>query len=288
MAIANAVARASIGLGAPEKPMGSFLFYGGSGVGKTEVCKVLASLIFPGHDSLIRLDTSELSEDHAVSKLIGAPPGYTGYDEGGALTDQVKNRPFCLIVFDEIEKASVKVRNLLLQILDEGELTDSHGIRVSFKNTYIVMTSNVGYNDGFVSASGFIGSHTSDRGTRSRALSEAFSEEFLNRIDCIVEFTPLSKASLIEITKLHLEKLVARMATLNILLYISEEVADIIAEKSSDTGRGARKIRHNIISLIENPISAELSARIHFPSHISVSGEEKDIIISYGYEKATV
>ncbi len=288
MAVANAVARASVGLGAPQRPMGSFLFYGSSGVGKTEVCKVLASLIFPGNDSLIRLDTSELSEDHAVSKLIGAPPGYTGYDEGGALTDKVKNRPFCLILFDEIEKASVKVRNLLLQILDEGELTDSHGMRVSFKNTYVVMTSNVGYNDISRGKTGFIGAGASARGTKSRELSEAFSEELLNRIDCIAHFPPLSEHSLIRIAKIHLDELISRVAALGIALKIGDGVADIIALRSADDARGARKIRHSIISLIENPISAELSERISYPSRISVTKDGAEIKISYEYEKATV
>jgi ATP-dependent Clp protease ATP-binding subunit ClpB len=253
--VANAVRRARSGLQDPNRPIGSFIFMGPTGVGKTELAKALAVFIFDSEQAMVRIDMSEFMEKHAVARLIGAPPGYVGYEEGGYLTEAVRRRPYSVVLFDEIEKAHPEVFNVLLQILDDGRMTDGHGRTVDFKNTIVIMTSNIG--------SQWIQElAVSDRKEMERRVTEAlrahFKPEFLNRIDETIIFKNLTQKQLIEIVSIQVKKLRDRLAARNIDFMLSDRAMSFIAEKGYDPIYGARPLKRVIQQYIENPLSMEI------------------------------
>ena len=258
--VATAIQRNKVGLRDPGKPIGSFLFLGSSGVGKTYLSKMLAKELFGTEDAMIRVDMSEFMEKYSVSRLIGAPPGYVGYDQGGELTVKVKRRPYSVILFDEIEKAHPDVQNLMLQILDDGVLTDSTGDKVNFKNTIIIMTSNVGTRQlsEFGTGIGFKDQSDGDEAAEQvirKALNKRFAPEFLNRIDKIVTFNQLKKQDIRKITDLELSKLDKRLENLNIRVQYSDKARDFVAEKGFDPKLGARPLKRAIAQYIEEMIT---------------------------------
>lgn len=258
--IATAIQRNKVGLRDPGKPIGSFLFLGSSGVGKTYLSKMLAKELFGTEDAMIRVDMSEFMEKYSVSRLIGAPPGYVGYDQGGELTVKVKRRPYSVILFDEIEKAHPDVQNLMLQILDDGVLTDSTGDKVNFKNTIIIMTSNVGTRQlsEFGTGIGFKDQSDGDEAAEQvirKALNKRFAPEFLNRIDKIVTFNQLKKQDIRTIADLELSKLDKRLENLNIRVQYSDKARDFVAEKGFDPKLGARPLKRAIAQYIEEMIT---------------------------------
>jgi ATP-dependent Clp protease ATP-binding subunit ClpB len=254
-AISNAVRRARSGLQDPNRPIGSFIFMGPTGVGKTELAKALAEFIFDSEQAMVRVDMSEYMEKHAVSRLIGAPPGYVGYEEGGYLTEAVRRRPYSVVLFDEIEKAHPEVFNVLLQILDDGRMTDGHGRTVDFKNTIIIMTSNVGSR--WIQELG----ESSREEMESRvteALRSKFKPEFLNRIDEIIIFDNLTQEQIGEIVDIQVKRLGLRLAQMNMTLVLSENARNFLAEKGFDQIYGARPLKRAIQKYIENPLSMEI------------------------------
>ena len=261
-AVSSAIQRNKIGLRDPSKPIGTFLFLGSSGVGKTHLSKKLAKELFGSEQAMIRIDMSEFMEKYAVSRLIGAPPGYVGYDEGGELTKKVKQRPYSVILFDEIEKAHPDVHNLLLQLLDDGVLTDSNGGKVNFKNTLIIMTSNVGTRQlnefgtgiGFKDPDGVDHSKLSEE-VIQKMLKKTFAPEFLNRIDQIVTFNPLDHEAIRKIVDLELRDLDLRLQELNIKVSYSQEALEFIAKKGYDPKYGARPIKRAIAQYVEELIT---------------------------------
>jgi ATP-dependent Clp protease ATP-binding subunit ClpB len=254
-AVSNAVRRARSGLQDPNRPIGSFIFMGPTGVGKTELAKALAAFIFDSEQAMIRIDMSEFMEKHSVARLIGAPPGYVGYEEGGYLTEAVRRRPYSVVLFDEIEKAHPEIFNVLLQILDDGRMTDGQGRTVDFKNTLIIMTSNIG--------SQWIQElATSDRQEMeqrvTQALRENFKPEFLNRIDETIIFQNLAPEQIAEIVGIQVNKLRDRLAAKDIELTLSNAAISFIAEKGYDPVYGARPLKRVIQQYIENPLSLEI------------------------------
>ncbi|WP_027190713.1 ATP-dependent chaperone ClpB [Fundidesulfovibrio putealis] len=257
-AVADAVLRARAGLKDPKRPIGSFIFLGPTGVGKTELCKTLAEALFDTEENIVRLDMSEYMEKHTVSRLIGAPPGYVGYDEGGQLTEAVRRKPYSVVLFDEIEKAHHDVFNVLLQILDDGRLTDSHGKTVDFKNTIIIMTSNLGSQfmlDG-IQDDGAFKPGTTDRVMET--LRGHFRPEFLNRVDEVVLFKPLIKSQIGAIIELMLTGLRARLVERKITLTLSDAAKLFIADAAYDPVYGARPLRRYIQAHIETPLARKL------------------------------
>jgi ATP-dependent Clp protease ATP-binding subunit ClpB len=254
-AVSNAVRRARSGLQDPNRPIGSFIFMGPTGVGKTELAKALAEFIFDSDQAMVRIDMTEYMEKHSVSRLIGAPPGYVGYEEGGYLTEAVRRRPYSVVLFDEIEKAHPEVFNVLLQILDDGRMTDGHGRTVDFKNTIIIMTSNVGSR--WIQELGT--SRREEVENRvTEALRENFKPEFLNRIDETIIFQNLSQEQIGEIVDIQIQKLGARLAEMHMELFLSEDVRAFLAEKGFDPIYGARPLKRAIQKYIENPLSMEI------------------------------
>ena len=254
-AIANAVRRARSGLQDPNRPIGSFIFMGPTGVGKTELAKALAEFLFDNEQATVRIDMSEYMEKHAVSRLIGAPPGYVGYEEGGYLTEAVRRRPYSVVLFDEIEKAHPEVFNVLLQILDDGRMTDGHGRTVDFKNTIIIMTSNVGSH--WIMELG--ASRRQELESRiTEALRANFKPEFLNRIDETIIFQNLTQEQIGDIVEIQLQRLGARLAEMNIKLALSKRARLFLAEKGYDQVYGARPLKRAIQKYIENPLSMEI------------------------------
>ncbi len=256
-AVSNAVRRNRAGLGDPHRPIGSFMFLGPTGVGKTELCKALAEFLFDTEESMIRIDMSEFMEQHSVARLIGAPPGYVGYEEGGVLTESVRRRPYCVILFDEIEKAHRDVFNVLLQVLDDGRLTDGQGRTVDFKNTLIVMTSNLG--------SQMIQDLTAKKGADWEieagvrdVLKQHFRPEFLNRVDEVVIFHTLQKAQLAAIVTIQLQHLEQRLAERGHSLIISDKARRELGEQGYDVTYGARPLKRLIQQQIENPLAEKL------------------------------
>jgi ATP-dependent Clp protease ATP-binding subunit ClpB len=236
-AVANALRRARTGLQDPNRPIGSFVFLGPTGVGKTELARALAEFMFDDERAMVRIDMSEYQERHTVARLIGAPPGYVGYDEGGQLTEAVRRRPYTVVLLDEIEKAASEVFDVLLQVLDDGRLTDGQGRTVDFRNTVLIMTSNI---------------------RSAEQLRERFRPEFLNRIDEIVEFKALSRDQIAEIVELQLERLRRRLAERQITLELTDAAKEALAEAGWDPAYGARPLKRAIQRLIENPLALRL------------------------------
>ena len=261
--VARALRRARAGLRDPKRPVGSFLFLGPTGVGKTELCRALADAVFGDEEALVRLDMSEYMERHTVSRLVGAPPGYVGYDEGGQLTEKVRRRPWSVVLFDEIEKAHEDVWNLLLQILEDGVLTDAQGRRVDFRNTVLVMTSNVGAKAITSSAAklGFAQAEDSDGGfarvkeTVMAELRATFKPEFLNRIDSTVVFRRLSRADVSAIARRMLKATVQRAAALGVTLTVEDAAVERIADEGFDPLYGARPLRRVIRAEVEDAVA---------------------------------
>ena len=286
-ALARAIKRARVGLQNENRPIGSFMFLGPTGVGKTELTKALAENLFGNENQLIRLDMSEFMEAHSVSKLIGSPPGYVGYDEGGQLTEQVRRKPYSIVLFDEIEKAHPDVFNMLLQILDDGRLTDSTGRTVSFKNTVIIMTSNAGARSIVEHHSiGFMNKEDSKKDyekTRDEVMSELkkiFRPEFLNRLDDIIVFKKLSNESIEKITKIMLDEFIKRLEKKNIKVDVSDDVIKYISKVGFDDTYGARPLRRAIQSKIEDKFAEEmLDGNIKENSNVKIDLKDDKIVI---------
>lgn len=281
--VCQAIKRTRTGLKDPERPSGSFIFIGSTGVGKTLLAKRMAEYLFGSRDSLIRFDMSEFMEKHSVSKLIGAPPGYVGYEQAGQLTEKVRTHPYSIVLFDEIEKAHSDVFNLLLQILDEGRLSDASGRKVDFRNTIIIMTSNVGTRRlsefgvgvGFSTSSIKENTAAMEQNLIERDLKKTFAPEFLNRIDEIVYFNPLGKEELIQIVDLELQNLINRLQQVHYSLEVDASAKEFIVSQTSVGQYGARPIRRSIQSLIENPLSDLLLQRTdENDTHILVSSDK--------------
>jgi ATP-dependent Clp protease ATP-binding subunit ClpB len=250
--VADAIRRSRAGLSDPNRPYGSFLFLGPTGVGKTELCKALAQFLFDSEEQLVRIDMSEFMEKHSVSRLIGAPPGYVGYEEGGTLTEAVRRKPYSVILLDEVEKAHPDVFNVLLQVLDDGRLTDGQGRTVDFRNTVVVMTSNLGSPE----IQRLSGEPTDIvKAAVMAEVKQHFRPEFINRIDEIVVFHGLDRAHVRSIARIQLERLGARLAERDLRLVVSEEALDEVAKVGFDPLYGARPLKRAIQSQIENPVA---------------------------------
>ncbi len=263
-AVARAVRRSRVGLQDPDRPGGSFIFLGPTGVGKTELCKALAQALFGDEKAIIRLDMSEYMEKHAVSRLVGSPPGYVGHEEGGQLTEAVRRRPYSVVLFDEIEKAHPDLFNLLLQLLEDGQLTDAGGRRVDFRNTLVIMTSNVGGRRlagegrlGFAPDGGDAATH---RAEAMGELKRLFRPEFLNRVDEVILFTPLTQKEVAEIAERLINRLCKRLQHLGYTLDISPDVADWLAKEGYDPVYGARPLRRAVQTKLEDPLAEKLLA----------------------------
>jgi ATP-dependent Clp protease ATP-binding subunit ClpC len=263
-ALADAIRRARAGLKDPRRPIGSFIFLGSSGVGKTEMAKALAEFMFDDEDALVRVDMSEYREQHTVSRLFGAPPGYVGYEEGGQLTEAVRRRPYRVILFDEIEKAHPEVWNALLQILDDGRLTDGQGRVVDFRNSVLIMTSNLGTE--FVTRSGTLGFlhregdalDTLAEEKIEKALKDTFRPEFLNRIDEIIVFSPLSLEQMELIVDLQMNEVRQRLAEHNLSVELTDAARKWLAREGYDPAFGARPLRRALQKHVESPLSVKL------------------------------
>ncbi|MCZ2277264.1 MAG: ATP-dependent Clp protease ATP-binding subunit [Bacteroidia bacterium] len=274
--VVRAIQRNRAGLKDPNKPIGTFIFLGPTGVGKTELAKVLARYLFDSDDALVRIDMSEYMEKFAVSRLIGAPPGYVGYEEGGQLTEKVRRKPYAVVLLDEIEKAHPDVFNLLLQVLDDGQLTDSLGRKVDFKNTIVIMTSNIGSRQlkdfgtgvGFSTQSRQEQSSEIARGVIENALKKAFAPEFLNRIDDVIIFNSLDKQDLYKIIDIELDHLYKRIAELGYTLQLSIESKDFLSEKGYDPQFGVRPLKRAIQKYIEDPLAEEIIKGLLSPGDI--------------------
>ncbi len=284
-AVARAIKRGRMGLKDPKRPIGSFIFLGPTGVGKTELTKVLADVMFGSENAMIRVDMSEYMEKHSVSKLIGSPPGYVGFEEGGHLTEQIRRKPYSVVLFDEIEKAHPDVFNILLQILEDGILTDSQGRRVDFKNTVIIMTSNVGAGS-IVEPKrlGFTASSVDDADKKSReavmsALKETFRPEFLNRLDEIIVFGKLSDKDIHQIASLMLNSVKERTDAIGIHLEIDDSVCDLVAKEGFDQIYGARPLRRAIVHLVEDALSgAMLEGTVKVGDAVLATVSDKNVI----------
>jgi ATP-dependent Clp protease ATP-binding subunit ClpC len=261
--ITKAIQRNRVGLKDPSKPIGSFIFLGPTGVGKTELAKALARYLFDSDDALIRIDMSEYMEKFSVSRLIGAPPGYVGYEEGGQLTEKVRRKPYSVVLLDEIEKAHPDVYNILLQVLDDGQLTDGLGRRVDFKNTLIIMTSNIGVRQlkDFGQGVGFATKAREDQAEEhsksviQNALKRTFSPEFLNRIDDVVIFNSLGQEEIFKIIDISLKDLHKRLTAMMYTLVLSDEAKKFVAEKGFDPQFGARPLHRAIQKYLEDPLA---------------------------------
>ncbi|HUE92904.1 ATP-dependent chaperone ClpB [Pseudomonas sp.] len=277
VAVANAVRRSRAGLSDPNRPSGSFLFLGPTGVGKTELCKALAEFLFDTEEALVRIDMSEFMEKHSVARLIGAPPGYVGYEEGGYLTEAVRRKPYSVILLDEVEKAHPDVFNVLLQVLEDGRLTDSHGRTVDFKNTVVVMTSNLGSTQ----IQELVGDQEAQRAAVMDAVSTHFRPEFINRIDEVVIFEPLARDQIAGIAKIQLGRLRQRLAERELSLELTDEALDKLIAIGYDPVYGARPLKRAIQRWIENPLAQQILAGQFAPGS-SVTGrvEGEEIVFS--------
>jgi len=284
VAVSNAVRRARAGLGDAARPIGSFLFLGPTGVGKTELTKALAGFLFDDETAILRVDMSEFMEKHSVARLIGAPPGYVGYEEGGVITESVRRRPYQVILFDEVEKAHPDVFNILLQVLDEGRLTDGQGRTVDFRNTLIILTSNLG--------SEFLGKHKNDpdddveisghaRDQVMEVVRRAFRPEFLNRLDEILIFSRLGKKNMHSIVDIQVARLAARLTDRHITLKLEKSGRDWLAETGYDAVYGARPLKRVIQRQLENPLAnLILAGKIHDGSTVVITGKDSELVIT--------
>jgi ATP-dependent Clp protease ATP-binding subunit ClpB len=275
-AVSNAIRRARANLQDPNRPLGSFIFLGPTGVGKTELARALAQFLFDDEAAMVRLDMSEYMEKHTVARLIGAPPGYIGYEEGGQLTEAVRRRPYAVVLFDEIEKAHPDVFNVLLQIMDDGRLTDGHGRTVDFKNSVVIMTSNVG--------STFMTHFSQEQFEQMReqvmeALRAQFRPEFLNRVDEIIMFHPLAKEHLKEIVDIQLERLQHRLAERHLQLQLTDAAKELLIEAGYDPVYGARPLRRTIQQKVLDPLALSVLAGQFHEGDVVVADVEGDNIV---------
>lgn len=278
--VTEAIIRSRAGIADPNRPIGSFLFLGPTGVGKTELAKALAESLFDDEHNLVRIDMTEYMEKFSVSRLIGAPPGYVGYDEGGQLTEAVRRKPYSVVLFDEIEKAHPDVFNILLQVLDDGRITDSQGRTVDFKNTIIILTSNLGSSyllDG-INEDGEISEHAKEQ--VSALLKQSFRPEFLNRLDEIVYYKPLTRADVSKIIDLLVDGLAGRLAERQIGLEITPAAKELIAENGYDPVYGARPLKRYLQSKIETMIARTMIAEdLESGNVIEVGVENEDFVV---------
>ena len=264
--VVKAIQRNRVGLKDPKKPIGTFIFLGPTGVGKTELARSLARYMFDNDDSLIRIDMSEYMEKFTVSRLIGAPPGYVGYEEGGQLTERVRRKPYSVILLDEIEKAHPDIYNILLQVLDDGQLTDGMGRKIDFKNTVIIMTSNIGARQlkdfgegvGFATASRIQNADENNKAFIEKAFKRTFSPEFLNRIDDVIIFNSLTKENIFEIIDILMKGVMKRLVNLGFAMELTGQAKDFIAEKGYDSQFGARPLHRAIQKYLEDPLAEEI------------------------------
>ncbi|SDO80693.1 ATP-dependent chaperone ClpB [Pseudomonas jinjuensis] len=273
VAVSNAVRRSRAGLADPNRPSGSFLFLGPTGVGKTELCKALAEFLFDTEEALVRIDMSEFMEKHSVARLIGAPPGYVGYEEGGYLTEAVRRKPYSVVLMDEVEKAHPDVFNILLQVLEDGRLTDSHGRTVDFRNTVVVMTSNLGS----AQIQELVGDREAQRAAVMDAVNVHFRPEFINRIDEVVVFEPLARSQIAGIAEIQMGRLRKRLAERELSLDLTEEAMDKLIAVGFDPVYGARPLKRAIQRWIENPLAQQILAGKFHPGakiHARVEGDE--------------
>ncbi|MCS4247154.1 ATP-dependent chaperone ClpB [Pseudomonas sp. BIGb0164] len=275
VAVANAVRRSRAGLSDPNRPSGSFMFLGPTGVGKTELCKALAEFLFDTEEAMVRIDMSEFMEKHSVARLIGAPPGYVGYEEGGYLTEAVRRKPYSVILLDEVEKAHPDVFNILLQVLEDGRLTDSHGRTVDFRNTVIVMTSNLGS----AQIQELVGDREGQRAAVMDALTSHFRPEFINRVDEVVIFEPLARDQIAGITEIQLGRLRGRLAERELDLVLSSEALDKLIAVGYDPVYGARPLKRAIQRWIENPLAQLILSGSFMPGTSVEATVENDEIV---------
>ena len=290
-AVAKAIRRGRVGLKDPKRPIGSFLFLGPTGVGKTELSKALAEALFGDENAMIRIDMSEYMEKQTVSKMIGSPPGYVGYDEGGQLTEKIRRKPYSVVLFDEIEKASPDVFNIMLQILDDGHITDGQGRKVDFKNTVIIMTSNAGAKNiiapkrlGFNTDSGEEKSYSAMKDTVMAEVKHIFKPEFINRIDDIIVFHPLNEENVKEIVKLMAKEIVKRVKeNMDIDINFTDEAVTLIAKEGFDPAYGARPLRRELQSKVEDRFAEEfLQNKIQKGDNVTVDVKDKELIFNGG------
>jgi ATP-dependent Clp protease ATP-binding subunit ClpB len=271
-AVSSALRRARSGLQDPKRPIGSFIFLGPTGVGKTELARALAEFMFDNDQAMVRIDMSEYMEKYAIARLIGAPPGYVGYDEGGYLTDAVRRKPYCVLLFDEIEKAHPDVFNILLQILDDGRLTDGHSRTVDFKNTIVIMTSNVGSQ--WITDESLDAHEKQDRAME--ALRATFKPEFLNRIDDIIMFRALTMEDINSIIDIQLSLIQKRLQDRKLSIELTDEAKKYIATESYSPVYGARPLKRSLQKLILDPLSLEiLAGKFAEGDHIVISLSQK-------------
>jgi ATP-dependent Clp protease ATP-binding subunit ClpC len=289
-AVSRSIRRSRSGLKDPKRPMGSFIFLGPTGVGKTELAKALAAYLYEKESNMVRIDMSEYMERFAISRLMGAPPGYVGYDEGGQLTEQVRRNPYCVVLLDEIEKAHPEVFNLLLQVMEDGQLTDSQGRTVDFRNTIIIMTSNVGVKPieadkplGLRDARVDFNDPKAYEGMKNKMLEEMkklFRPEFLNRVDEVIVFQHLKKEEILEIADLYLKRVNEQAKSKGIELELSDDVKQMLVDKGYDANLGARPLRRAVQRFIEDPLSEELLlGRFNVGDHIVAETEDKETVI---------
>jgi ATP-dependent Clp protease ATP-binding subunit ClpB len=290
-AVSNAIRRARAGLQDPNRPIGSFLFLGPTGVGKTELARALAAFLFDDEHAMVRIDMSEYMEKFAVSRLVGAPPGYVGYEEGGQLTEAVRRRPYQVVLLDEIEKAHPDVFNVLLQVLDDGRLTDGQGRTVDFKNTLVIMTSNVGSQ--VIAASGVRPGDTEAYEAMKRQVTDAlrlqFRPEFLNRVDEVIVFHALTEADLAAIVELLIADLQRRLAVQDLALELTPAARALIAREGTDPTFGARPLKRTIQRLVENPLArALIEARFKPGQSITVDADPIGTTLVFSADGETI
>lgn len=292
--VCRAIRRSRADIKDPNRPIGAFLFLGPTGVGKTLLAKQLAINMFGGDDALIQVDMSEYMEKFAISRMTGSPPGYVGHEEGGQLTEQVRQRPYCVVLFDEVEKAHPDVMNLLLQILEEGRLTDSFGRRIDFRNTIIIMTSNLGADlirrsteVGFAASEG-TPDYKSMEETIKRSVTKSFKPEFINRLDGVIIFKPLDRAHLFNVIELEVKKVLQRLARKQISFTLDEKAKDFLVNKGFDPAMGARPLRRIIEQYLEDPLAEQLLLNPGKGGHWSISADEEKLLLTPQEECLTI